>query len=241
MVDNGLTASVVIPAYEEEEFIGDALSSLAGQDATIIVVAAGEDDTLGVAERHPVSDVVLEDTVQEGWGAAVNLGLEEASGDIVAITDADTVVPEDWIATHMKHYRYEDVVGVSGPAPAMKQRPLRTGSLENSLRVLPMNLYQYYVLPWFWHTGLAWQGNNCSYRRQPLEEERFNEDMALLDDVEITSRMKQYGDLVFDATLRVRSSTRRVQEDGYTKHALTYLKGYWYYFIRDKYVDIDFH
>lgn len=226
-------ASVVIPAYNEEEWISDSLDALQGQDAEVIVVVGGDDGTWDVAEDHPATDRVLEDTARKGWGAALNIGIEAADTEVVCITDADTIVPDDWVARHLAHYDDPDVVGVGGPAV----------SLEGGLHALPMDMYALYFLPAVWRTGLTLKmGNNSSYRRDPLMEEGgFDEEMDILDDVEMALRMRKHGRVVFDRDLRVEGSTRRVVDDGYLTMLHQYLKGYWYYFIRDADTEVSYH
>ncbi|MDY6776942.1 MAG: glycosyltransferase [Candidatus Nanohaloarchaea archaeon] len=227
-----LEASVVVPAYGEEEWIGDTLSSLEGQGSEIIVVAGGEDRTLEVAEEHPAADTVVEDTVQKGWGAAVNQGVEDASGDVVAITDADVIVPEDWVRRHLE--RYEDgVVGVGGPALAR----------EDGIHGRTVNFYGLYVLPVLWRFGLKLKmGNNSSYRRDELlEAGGFDEDLDFLEDVDMAFRMDKRGNVVYDRSLQVKGSVRRLQDEGHLSMVSEHLKGYWSHFVRGRGVDADYH
>ena len=94
MVD-GL-ASVIVPAYDEEQFIGEALDSAFAQDyrpLEVIVVDDGSGDrTVEIAAGY---DVKLIRQPNRGPAAARNAGLLAAQGEYIAILDADDVWPED--------------------------------------------------------------------------------------------------------------------------------------------------
>src|SRR3989344_2814273 len=98
-----LKISVVIPAYNEEKYIAKTLKSLINQDFPrelfeIIVVNNGSTDkTHQVAEKFGVK-VIRYNKVQ-GVSAARDVGSRIAEGEIIAGTDAYTVVPRHWLKT----------------------------------------------------------------------------------------------------------------------------------------------
>jgi glycosyltransferase involved in cell wall biosynthesis len=110
--------SVVIPAYNEENFIGDCLDSLSRQDfggryEIIVVDNNSADDTARVA-RSRGATVVLEERQGVCW--ARQRGSELAAGEIIISTDADTVYPADWISRIDQEFRRDAaVVAVAGP------------------------------------------------------------------------------------------------------------------------------
>lgn len=92
--------SVVIPAYNESEFLGSCLDSLQDQDFAgpyeIIVVDNNcTDDTAELARSRGVT-VVREP--KAGVCPARQSGTTAASGEIVISTDADTVFSRDWLS-----------------------------------------------------------------------------------------------------------------------------------------------
>src|SRR5258706_9663525 len=93
-----MTISVVIPAYNEQKYLPKTLESLKKLDRKpdqIVVVDGGSTDaTATVARAHGATVITV---AHRGIGYARDKGLEKATGDIVAFTDADTVVPHDWL------------------------------------------------------------------------------------------------------------------------------------------------
>ncbi|TMJ01379.1 MAG: glycosyltransferase family 2 protein [Alphaproteobacteria bacterium] len=89
------TVSIVIPAYNEEAFIGGLLEKLlrvdtqaAGFDKEIVVVNDGSKDrTAQIVAAVP--GVRLINQENRGKGAAVQRGVQEAAGDFVLVQDAD--------------------------------------------------------------------------------------------------------------------------------------------------------
>jgi len=89
--------SVVIPAYNAERFLGEALDSVFAQgldDPEVVVVDDGsEDDTTRIASDYGRGVRVLTQA-NAGSGRARNVGLRETSGELVAFLDADDI----WVA-----------------------------------------------------------------------------------------------------------------------------------------------
>jgi glycosyltransferase involved in cell wall biosynthesis len=93
--------SVIIPAYNAAKTIGETIDSALGQTLPpdeIIVVDDGSTDGTG---DHPILAapsvrVVRQDNA--GTAAALNCGLAEANGDLIAFLDADDL----WIAEKLE-------------------------------------------------------------------------------------------------------------------------------------------
>src|ERR1700683_4889293 len=94
--------SIVIPAYNEEAFIGTLLEKLLrldlaslGFETEIIVINDGSKDrTAEIASRYPVKVITQPN---QGKGRAVQRGIKEAHGEFVIVQDADLEYdPEDY-------------------------------------------------------------------------------------------------------------------------------------------------
>lgn len=81
--------SVIIPARNEAENLPRILDSLPESvDEVIVIDGNSSDDTVGVARKHPRVNKTLVQR-SKGKGAALSLGLREASREYVVMIDAD--------------------------------------------------------------------------------------------------------------------------------------------------------
>jgi glycosyltransferase involved in cell wall biosynthesis len=93
--------SIVIRCYNEEKHIGRLLSGIMQQtipDVEIIIVDSGStDSTLEIASRFPVKILSIKPE-EFSFGRALNLGCQEARGELIAIASAH-VYPlyKDWL------------------------------------------------------------------------------------------------------------------------------------------------
>ena len=119
----GVQFSVVVPFRNARNSIADCVESLLTQsypadDFEIIVV--DNDSTDGSAElvsHHPRLNLTRE--AKRGAYAARNRGASEASGTIIAFTDADCVPDADWLSridAEMRSPRVGIVIGSLAPA-----------------------------------------------------------------------------------------------------------------------------
>ncbi len=110
--------SVVIPCYNEEDFIGKTLLSLKQQVTSasyeIIVVDNNCNDATASIARHHGATVITEK--RPGICAARQAGTEAARGEIIISTDADTTFSKDWLDNIDKEFRRNPgIVAVGGP------------------------------------------------------------------------------------------------------------------------------
>jgi GT2 family glycosyltransferase/DNA-binding beta-propeller fold protein YncE len=109
--------SVVVCAYNAADTLDDCLTSLdqlTYPDYEVILVNDGSRDaTPEIGRRHARVSVV--DVPNAGLSAARNVGLAEATGEIIAYTDADTRVDPDWLTFLIQPFLRSDVVGSGGP------------------------------------------------------------------------------------------------------------------------------
>jgi GT2 family glycosyltransferase/sugar lactone lactonase YvrE len=109
--------SVVVCAYNAADTIDDCLRSLTAltyPSFEIIVVNDGSRDDTGTRSRR-YEGVRVIDIPNGGLSAARNIGLAEATGEIVAYTDADVRVDPDWLSYLVQPLLSKDFVGSGGP------------------------------------------------------------------------------------------------------------------------------
>ncbi len=110
--------SVVIPAYNEAQYIAKTLQSLHEQDYQgefeIIVVDNNSDDTTAEIARSLGSQVVFEK--EPGVCFARQKGTEAARGEIIVSTDADTYFKPDWLSSIDRSFNKNSrIIAVTGP------------------------------------------------------------------------------------------------------------------------------
>ncbi len=220
--------SLVIPAYNEEAFLGSCLraavaevqaNGASGPFEIVVVDNASTDRTAEVAAGFPGVRVVHEP--RKGLTRARQRGLEEAKGDLVAYIDADTRMPEGWIRRVVERFdRRDRVVCVSGP-------------------------YVYYDLParqaacvrWYWRliatpayrlTGYMAVGGNFAARRDALARIGGFDTMIAFygEDTDIARRLARVGEVVFDMGLVMQTSARRLRGEGLARTAVRYAANY---------------
>ena len=91
------SVSVVVPAFNAETFLAEALQSIAAQGMrceTILVDDGSSDRTAGIAGGFP-GVRLLRHQANRGIAAARNSGVGAATGEFLAFLDADDIWPED--------------------------------------------------------------------------------------------------------------------------------------------------
>jgi O-antigen biosynthesis protein len=108
--------SVVVPALNASQTIDETLNSLSllnYPDYEVIVVNDGSNDNTGtLARRHKVRVI---ETQNQGLSAARNVGIEAATGDIVAFIDSDAFPDPDWLHFLVNALDEQDAAGAGGP------------------------------------------------------------------------------------------------------------------------------
>ena len=102
--------SVVIPVYNGERYLGEALESVVGQTlrpSEVIVVDDGSTDGSGAvaAGYEPLVRCLRQE--HGGIGTARNLGAQAASGDYLAFLDADDLWEREKLAFQLAEFRKE--------------------------------------------------------------------------------------------------------------------------------------
>ena len=110
--------SVIIPTYNYARFLPEAVRSVLRQkadnlDVEIIVVDDGStDDTQEVAHAM-LRDIVYVRQQKSGVSIARNTGIQKARGDYVVFLDADDVLMEDVLSTHLDMFATHPLLDMS--------------------------------------------------------------------------------------------------------------------------------
>ncbi len=204
--------SVIIPTFNEEENIAQCLVSLTHQtvprtEYEVIVVDGGsKDETCGIAGKY--ADKVFIQTSKKVGGAR-NDGIMAAKGEIVATTDADCILPPNWIELIQKDFQDDRLVQLYGPV-----YPIEVG-IGNKLSLLLANTFSrigYYSQTFYYTLGC-----NTAFRKDAFIKAGLYRCIDAGDDLEIALRMKDQGKVGFDGRLKVGFSMRRYEQYGTLK------------------------
>ena len=194
--------SVVIPALNEEKMIEDSLKSINNQtlprkDYEIIVVdGKSSDKTVEIARKY--ADRVLVGNYKP-IGLARDIGLRKAKGEIVAQTDADTIVPNNWLESFIKAFEDKRVVGAFGNL-RYKEKTIPSKFYERGARLII--LFFKHVMPMF--HGF----NICVRKNAALEVGGFVHALSG-EDYNIGKKLKKIGKVVY-VPVDVETSARRL-------------------------------
>jgi cellulose synthase/poly-beta-1,6-N-acetylglucosamine synthase-like glycosyltransferase len=109
--------SVIVPAYNEEKVIRTTIESLLASDypdkEIIIVDDGSKDGTLDIANQYR-DKIKIVHKENGGKASALNQGMLYATGEIVTIVDADTIIGHSSLKQIAKGMAQENVVAVAG-------------------------------------------------------------------------------------------------------------------------------
>ena len=234
--------SFVIPAYNEEEYLGKCLDSIIKEsrgkerDIEIIVVNnASTDGTRAVAERYP--NVTIVDEKQKGIVFARHAGFVASSGELVANVDADTMLTPGWIDTTLAEFQKNPhLVTLSGPF-IYYDLPKRSQFL---VKIFYGITYLAYLINRFiFRVGSVVQGGNFIVRRTALLKIGGYDTSIVFygEDTDIARRMNKEGDVKFTFALPMYSSGRRLAKTGIFRMGARYALNYFWMIFNGKPLD----
>lgn len=197
--------SVVIPAFNEEKFLASTLQSLLRQthrQFELLVVDNGSTDRTPEIARGYGARIISEP--QKGVGFARDTGFRQAGGEIVATTDADTVVPADWVEKIVRKFENQPELVAFGGLYRLYSGPLLARFAIRYLGAVAWRLDR------FFSGGWSLPGANLAVRKSVfLRAGGFKTSLKLSEDAELSQRLKHYGAVVLDPEFRVATSGRR--------------------------------
>lgn len=181
LVPEELTCSVVVPSYRRHESLRRCLSALLDQEAVpdeIVVVARVDDvDTQAVVAeiQRETERVSLASVDRPGVIAAMEAGVRQAGGDLIAFTDDDARPRPDWLSQLTAAFQDDNpIAGVGG-----RDNVGSEGSVNDRRTV--GHLAWFGRLAGNHHRGVGprravtvLKGVNCAYRRDVLQEIGFD-------------------------------------------------------------------
>ena len=167
--------SIVIPTHNREHKLQQCLIAATNQDYhdyEVIVVDDGSTDTTGAMVKREFPQVnYIHQESNRGPAVARNCGIAVASGDFVAFTDDDCLVPINWLQEFASALlQYPEVAGVGGYSEASRN----TLSSNLYARYEAYLLHSHYRIgnkPYVGYFETPGCGtNNVAYRTDILQE-----------------------------------------------------------------------
>lgn len=184
--------SIIVPAYNEEELLPLCLASLIPQarerNAEIIVVDNNSTDRTAAIVLEAGVRVIRE--LRQGVVFAIAAGVAAAQGQIIAFTDADTVVAPDWLAVINQAFADSSIVATTGPVHYKELRWM------NALhRLTPRDLW----------------GANMAIRQSALDRVGGIDCAYSMGwDIMLSKSLSRVGTIRYNKHLRVTTSSRRL-------------------------------
>ena len=212
--------SLIIPAYNEEKYIGQALdhalASGRGRFYEIIVVNnASTDGTKKVAEQR--NGVRVVDEQKKGLTMARQRGYMEATGDILAYIDADTKMSLDWYDTVIKEFsKNENLACLSGPYVYY--------DIPKAQKLFVKTYWYVLGMPMYFLVGYMATGGNFAIRKNVVDKMHgFDTSIAFYgEDTNIARRASKFGKVKFTPNLTMHTSGRRLSGQGIVTTARLY-------------------
>ena len=137
--------SIIIPVYNCEKYIDDAIESILSQDYSqleIIVVDDGSTDNSAKIIKS-YNNPKIKYLYQENLGpaAARNKGIKFASGDFIAFLDADDLWPENKLIQQLKEFMNNDELNIS--MGKIKYVELPDATRNNRMLLDPDDTFKY--------------------------------------------------------------------------------------------------
>ena len=216
--------SLVIPAHNEEKYIGacleHAIKNSDGKFLEIIVVDnASTDRTQEIAKSFPGVKVVYEKNKSLTY--ARQRGFIEASGDILAYIDADTRMPKGHYEKIVAEFNADpDLVSYSGPHEYY--------DIEKSKQVLTKLFWKIMAYPTYILVGYMTIGVNFAIKKDALiRMNGFDTSISFYgEDTDIARRAHEHGKVKFSTKFGMPTSGRRLSDHGIFKSFIIYISNF---------------
>ncbi len=223
-----MKVSIIIPAYNEEEFLPKCLKAIFSSDLpndfeVIVVNNASTDKTERVAKNF--KGVTVANELKKGVTRARQAGYLASSGDILVFFDADSIVSKNWFNIAIQKFQNDpQLIGVSGPYHFEKTSKV-VAFLESIYNNIIMPVGEKIWKHIFRQGGIMLIGGNFAVRRKVLKKiGGFDTDLEFYgEDTNLTRRIAKIGKIEFSKELIIGSSSRRFSGEGGLKLIVKYV------------------
>ena len=197
--------SIIIPTYNEEEYLPKLLESIKSQDFTdyevIVADAQSNDNTREIAKEYGC--VVVEGGLP---GPGRNRGAEVAQGEMLLFLDSDLELTENYLKNVVEEFESDDLgIAITQMTPlSEKKRDKYLHDLANWFMIAVENIKPH--------------GAGCYgiISKKELHEEvgGFDENLNFGEDTDYIERVAEISEFKVLRNARIGVSTRRLEEEG---------------------------
>lgn len=197
--------SIIIPAFNEEKYLGKTLDSVKNQDyrdyEIIVVDNCSVDKTAEISGKYTKNVFIIKSNVAE----ARNIGAKKTNGEILLFLDADTNIKKNFLREVAKKFENSDIIGLY---PCIKTE---SSVGDRIAYFLSFNLI--WILS---KIGFPLFPTMCvAYRKKEFEKAGgFEEKYITAEDIILTRRIKEYGKCIVEKDLIAYTSSRRSSKMG---------------------------
>jgi glycosyltransferase involved in cell wall biosynthesis len=193
-----LFISVIIPAYNREEYLGLCLDSLFKQSfpllkyEVIVIDDNSTDNSKKLLENYSKKYVnlnVINNSDKNGSDHARALGIKNANADIIVFTDSDCILPSDWLSKIAKKFENRNVLCVQGTQKCEGKWGKFMHEGEKSLHILKKKR--------------ALDTKNLAIRKNLIFKHSFNKTISNTGDYELGQRLSRNIKIHYDPNITV--------------------------------------
>ncbi len=232
--------SVIIPAHEEEKYIGASIERLLSQSGVVfikkdenpadfrgiaaegktlceltVVVTRGADDTEGAVSKYAASGVNLIADNFSGVSEARNIGASASRGDVFLFLDADTLLNDGFIKKLDDFKDVRHFIGTSKLLPDINTVKARIFMFGNNIAHIISKTSMALI---FCHKDVYKKVGGFDERMQAGEDLKF---------INIALKNK-FGKFKYLGGISAVTSMRRFEINGYFKTAMEWMGGYFF-------------
>jgi len=207
--------SVIIPAYNEENYILPCLHSVATQDFSkekyeVIVVDNNSKDKTAKIVKENFPQIRIVNEKKQGVVFARIKGIKESRGKIIVFIDADGIAPKDWLKKIYKTYRKNKNIAGIGGGYILDHSSLKKKTYEKIVNFTTL-AFKTYV------------GTNMSFKKDSyLKSGGFSTKINMSEDFFISKKIKKVGKLIILKDNDVITSDRRLTRN-FISYTVKYL------------------
>jgi len=194
--------SVIIPVYNGEKTLKQCLDSVLNQTyknyEVIAIDNCSTDKTKDIIKKFQSKNEKVSYVFERrrSRGAARNAGIKVAKGEIIAITDGDCVVPENWIEELTKPIIYENETAVMGFEEELIKNYWAKNIQKANWKFFQRNLNGEYIN--------CIDTKNFAIKSSIIKKMMFDSSLSNFEDFDLSLRLKKLIKIRFVPSVRVK-------------------------------------